>query len=57
MYYRCVFRLSKPETPGQWIGHIILAVVALHLVSQGRLLAAGLQCSEMPVIRQNRLLA
>lgn len=27
-----MFKLGKPETPFQWIGHIVLAVVALFLV-------------------------
>ncbi len=27
-----MFRLGKPETPGQWIAHILLAIVALFLV-------------------------
>jgi hypothetical protein len=27
-----MFRLGKPETTGQWIGHIIAALVALFLV-------------------------
>jgi hypothetical protein len=31
-YYRGMFKLGKPETPIQWIGHIVLAVVALFLV-------------------------
>jgi hypothetical protein len=27
-----MFRIGRPETPGQWIGHIVLAIVALFLV-------------------------
>ncbi len=27
-----MFKLGKPATPLQWIGHIVLAVVALFLV-------------------------
>jgi hypothetical protein len=29
---RRMFRLGKPATPTQWIGHIVLALVALFLV-------------------------
>jgi hypothetical protein len=27
-----MFKLGKPETPMQWIGHVVLAIVALFLV-------------------------
>jgi len=27
-----MFKLGKPETPIQWIGHVVLAIVALFLV-------------------------
>jgi hypothetical protein len=27
-----MFKLGKPETPLQWIAHVVLAVVALFLV-------------------------
>jgi len=27
-----MFRFGRPQTPGQWIGHAILAVIALLLV-------------------------
>jgi hypothetical protein len=27
-----MFKLGKPETPTQWIGHVVLAIVALFLV-------------------------
>jgi hypothetical protein len=27
-----MFKIGKPETPIQWIGHIVLAIVALFLV-------------------------
>jgi len=28
----CVFHFGKPRTPGQWIGHILAAIVAFFLV-------------------------
>ena len=31
-YDCCVFHFGKPRTPGQWIGHILAAIVALLLV-------------------------
>jgi hypothetical protein len=32
-WYHCrVFNLTKPKTPGQWISHIVVALVALFLV-------------------------
>ena len=27
-----MFRIGRPNTPGQWIGHLLLAIVALFLV-------------------------
>jgi hypothetical protein len=27
-----MFRIGRPETPGQWIVHIVLGIVALFLV-------------------------
>jgi hypothetical protein len=27
-----MFKLGKPVTPAQWIGHVILAIIALLLV-------------------------
>jgi hypothetical protein len=27
-----MFKLGKPQTPAQWIGHVLLAIVALLLV-------------------------
>jgi hypothetical protein len=31
--YHCdVFNLTKPKTPGQWIGHIVVTIIALFLV-------------------------
>lgn len=27
-----MFKLGRPETTGQWIGHVILAIIALALV-------------------------
>ena len=29
---RSMFRFGKPETPAQWIGHLVLALVALFLI-------------------------
>jgi hypothetical protein len=31
-YDGCVFHFGRPSTPGQWIGHILAAIVALFLV-------------------------
>ena len=27
-----MFRFERPRTPGQWIGHVLAAIVALFLV-------------------------
>lgn len=27
-----MFKLGKPETAGQWIGHIVLGIIALALI-------------------------
>lgn len=32
-YHLEMFRIGRPETPGQWIAHILLAIVALFLVA------------------------
>jgi hypothetical protein len=31
-YHGWMFHFGKPSTPGQWIGHILAAIVALFLV-------------------------
>jgi hypothetical protein len=31
-YDCCVFNFGKPKTPGQWIGHVVAAIIALFLV-------------------------
>jgi hypothetical protein len=32
LYYCRVFNLSRPKTPGQWIAHIVVGIIALFLV-------------------------
>ncbi len=31
-YDGCVFRFKRPRTAGQWLGHVLAAIVALFLV-------------------------
>lgn len=31
-YYYTVFNFGRPKTPGQWIAHIVGAIVALFLI-------------------------
>jgi hypothetical protein len=31
-YYAEVFNFGNPKTPGQWIGHIVVAMIGLFLI-------------------------
>jgi hypothetical protein len=31
-YYRRMFRFGRPQTAGQWLAHVVLAIVALFLI-------------------------